>query len=400
MVTLLALIGLLINAPAVLRGEVITARLDWMPGLGLNANFFLDGLGLLFASLILGIGLLIIIFTLPGIFLTPVFGVLADRLGRKKVLAPSLFLFGIAGGLCGMTRDFSLLLTFRFLQGVGAASLGSINTTLIGDLFRGKQRVEAMGYNASVLSIAVAGYPFIGGLLASFGWFYPFYLPFLALPVGLVLLFRLDNPEPKQTQTLVAYLHSAFQSLKSRQAVLYFATSMVVFIILYGSYLTFTPLFLADRFAAGPFQIGLILSSMSLATALTSMYAGRLARRFGEKRLLIVSFLFYAGSLVLLPQILSFWLVVPVIALYGVGQGLNMPALQTLLVGLAPIEYRAAFMSMNGMVLRIGQTLGPLLMGGVYVLGGLSMTFYAGAILALAMFACFIFCAHDNDRPA
>ena len=61
-VTLLALIGLLINAPAVLRGEVLTARLDWLPGLGLNANFFLDGLGLLFAGLILGIGLLIIIY--------------------------------------------------------------------------------------------------------------------------------------------------------------------------------------------------------------------------------------------------------------------------------------------------------------------------------------------------
>jgi NADH:ubiquinone oxidoreductase subunit 5 (subunit L)/multisubunit Na+/H+ antiporter MnhA subunit len=34
----------------------------WLPGLGLNANFFLDGLGLLFAGLILGIGLLIIIY--------------------------------------------------------------------------------------------------------------------------------------------------------------------------------------------------------------------------------------------------------------------------------------------------------------------------------------------------
>ncbi|WP_425045661.1 monovalent cation/H+ antiporter subunit A [Primorskyibacter sp. S87] len=61
-VTLLALIGLLVNAPAVFRGEVITARLDWLPGLGLNANFMLDGLGFLFAGLILGIGLLIIIY--------------------------------------------------------------------------------------------------------------------------------------------------------------------------------------------------------------------------------------------------------------------------------------------------------------------------------------------------
>jgi len=62
MVTALALIGLLVNAPAVMRGEVVTARLDWLPGLGLNANFFLDGLGLLFAGLILGIGLLIILY--------------------------------------------------------------------------------------------------------------------------------------------------------------------------------------------------------------------------------------------------------------------------------------------------------------------------------------------------
>ena len=61
-VTLLALIGLLLHAPAVLRGETVSARLDWLPDLGLNANFQLDGLGLLFAGLILGIGLLIIIY--------------------------------------------------------------------------------------------------------------------------------------------------------------------------------------------------------------------------------------------------------------------------------------------------------------------------------------------------
>jgi multicomponent K+:H+ antiporter subunit A len=61
-VTLTALVGLLVHAPAVMRGEVIQYQLEWMPVLGLNANFFLDGLGLLFAGLILGIGLLIIIY--------------------------------------------------------------------------------------------------------------------------------------------------------------------------------------------------------------------------------------------------------------------------------------------------------------------------------------------------
>ncbi len=59
-VTLAAFIGLLTNLPAVLAGELVTARFDWIPVLGLNATFMLDGLGFFFACLILGIGLLII----------------------------------------------------------------------------------------------------------------------------------------------------------------------------------------------------------------------------------------------------------------------------------------------------------------------------------------------------
>ncbi len=59
-VSLAAFVGLLTNLPAVLAGEVVTARVDWMPELGLNFTLMLDGLGFFFAFLILGIGLLII----------------------------------------------------------------------------------------------------------------------------------------------------------------------------------------------------------------------------------------------------------------------------------------------------------------------------------------------------
>ncbi len=60
--TLLALTMLVILAPAVLRGEVIQAQIEWLPQLGLSASFFLDGLGLLFAGMILGVGSLIILY--------------------------------------------------------------------------------------------------------------------------------------------------------------------------------------------------------------------------------------------------------------------------------------------------------------------------------------------------
>jgi multicomponent K+:H+ antiporter subunit A len=60
--TVLALVMLGILAPDVLRGEVIEAEIEWLPQLGLSVSFFLDGLGLLFAGMILGVGLLITLY--------------------------------------------------------------------------------------------------------------------------------------------------------------------------------------------------------------------------------------------------------------------------------------------------------------------------------------------------
>jgi len=61
-VTLTALLLVLSQAPAVYDGEVVTWSVPWLPAIGLSFSFFLDGLGLFFAGLILGIGLLIIIY--------------------------------------------------------------------------------------------------------------------------------------------------------------------------------------------------------------------------------------------------------------------------------------------------------------------------------------------------
>ena len=148
------------------------------------------------------VGLLITVFTLPGIVLTPVLGVLSDRYGRKKILVPALSLFGAAGGAYVFARDFQLLLLLRAFQGMGAAALGTLNVTVIGDIYGGRERSAALGLNSSVLSVGTAGYPAIGGLLATFGWFYPFALPVVAIPIGVLVLFSLRNPEPLNEQGL------------------------------------------------------------------------------------------------------------------------------------------------------------------------------------------------------
>ena len=331
------------------------------------------------------IGLLITVFTLPGIFLTPLMGVLADRFGRKRIIVPSLILFGIAGGSCVFIRDFTLLLVFRFIQGVGAASLGSLNVTLIGDLFSGKERSAAMGYNASVLSVATAFYPAIGGSLATLAWYYPFALPFLSLPIGMIVLFSLKNPEPLHKKGFKEYLSSAFESMKKRKVITYYLASMFSFIILYGPYLTYFPLLMGSTFSAPPYIIGIIMSCMSIVTAVTASQLGKLVKLLPENTLLKISFALYALALLIIPFVSTLWqLLIPTV-IFGIAHGINIPTVQTLLAGFAPPEQRAAFMSINGMVLRIGQTVGPIMMGAVFLIWGISGTFIAGSIIAVFM---------------
>lgn len=329
------------------------------------------------------VGLLISVFTLPGIFLAPVAGVLADRYGRKTVLVPSLFLFALAGFACFFTRTFHLLLIFRFFQGIGAASLGSLNVTLIGDYYKGKDRAGVMGYNASFLSLSTATYPLIGGLLAGIGWYYPFLLPLLAIPVGLFVIFGLEEPEFHRNPHFFEYLKKAGKSLLRKEVIGVFALSVLTFIILFGAFLTYLPFLLSENFHFTPQKIGIFLSLSSFSTALVATLSGRLTAKFGSTGMLKIAFLLYTVVALSVPNIHSwYWMVLPVI-LFGTAQALNIPSLQTMLANLAPDEQRAIFMSTNGMVLRLGQTLGPPVIGIGYVLGNIEGVYYLAALISL-----------------
>jgi MFS family permease len=331
------------------------------------------------------VGGLITAFTLPGVVLTPVLGVLADRWGRKRLLIPSLMVFGLAGGACSLVRDFELLLALRFAQGIGAASLSVLYITLIGDLYRGESRTVAMGYNAGVVSLGTAIYPLIGGALATLGWAYPFVLPVLALPIGILVLFGLENPEPKVEQRLRSYLEQAWDSIRHPQAVALFALTLLTFVIIYGAYLTYLPFLMESAFRASPLAIGIAMSGMSLATALTSSQLGKLTKLGPQRSLLRASWALFAAALATIPLAPTLWALGIPILLLGLAQGLSIPNLQTLLASLAPIEHRGAFLSINGMILRLGQTLGPPLMGLVSGVWGIDSTFYASAGIAAGM---------------
>jgi len=332
------------------------------------------------------IGLLITIFTLPGMILTPVMGILADHYGRKTILVPSLFIFGIAGFLCTFAKSFEMLVLLRFIQGIGASSLGSMNVTLIGDIFSGNQRAAAMGYNSGVLSIGTASYPAVGGSLALVGWHYPFLLPLLAIPVGLLVIFRLKNPEPEAPQSLKQYLKNTWKNINQPKVWALFVINMLVFFIIYGTILTYFPLHLSKKFEVNTLIIGLVISSMSVTTAIAASLTGYLTKRYTVRKLLLTAYGIYIFAICLVPFVNRIIFIVPIILVAGFCHGIAMPNVQNLMVGMAPLTERAAFMSLNSMVLRTGQTLGPLFMGVMYSIANTEATFFAASGITLVMF--------------
>jgi MFS transporter, ACDE family, multidrug resistance protein len=250
----------------------------------------------------------------------------------------------------------------RLIQGMGASALGTLNVTVIGDIYAGRERSAALGYNSSVLSVGTASYPAIGGALAAFGWFYLFALVFLAIPIGLLVLFSLRNPEPRNEQRLKDYLGNVLSRLRNREVLGLLGASLLTFIILFGPQLTFLPILMDERFGAPSYLRGAMLSGASLTTALVSSQLGNLTGRFSEKTLLKMAFVLYAIALfAVAPAPNLMYLLIPAV-LFGVAQGINIPNVFSLLNAHAPTENRGAFMAVNGMSLRAGQTIGPLLM--------------------------------------
>ena len=329
------------------------------------------------------IGLLISVYTFPSFLFSPLTGIMADRFGRKRLLMPSLFLFGIFGGGCALAPDFNILLILRALQGMAGAPLMGVATAIIGDLFSGQKRAEAMGLNTTVMYGGYIIYPLVGGALASFAWNYPF-LPFLiSIPLGFVALIFLDCPEPKSEQGLQDYLGDALRYLKSLKVLWLFSATVITYILLYGAYLVYFSLLLGGRFHASPFTIGLFISIVGLITAITSFLVGRLSKRFSVVSLIIGAFVIYAVAVAIIPVVPNLWLCLLPTILFGIAHGLNLPIQRVIAASVAPLEHRAGFMAIHVTMVPLGMTIAPLIMGLVFTLTDLNVTFLIAAVIAL-----------------
>jgi len=113
-------------------------------------------------------------------------GALAARCGRRRMLIVGLAVFVLASLMCGLAPSAPFLNSARALQGVGAAIELSAALAELGHEFQGAERAKAFGFWGTLLGVAVAAGPLVGGVITSgFGWRWAF---LVNIPVGAALI--------------------------------------------------------------------------------------------------------------------------------------------------------------------------------------------------------------------
>jgi EmrB/QacA subfamily drug resistance transporter len=129
------------------------------------------------------------------------FGVIGDRIGRKRMLMIGMAAFGIFSLLTAYSKSPDQLIFARAAMGLGAAAVMPQTLSIISNVFDPRERARAIGIWATAVGIGVAIGPIVGGLLLAHFWWGSVFLinvPLTAVGVLAILLLvpESKNPNP------------------------------------------------------------------------------------------------------------------------------------------------------------------------------------------------------------
>ncbi len=137
-------------------------------------------------------------YTLVFAALLLVWGTLADRFGRRRILLLGVVLFGVSSVFAALSVSGELLIASRLVQGIGGSMILPASLSIINATFRGKERAIAFAVWGSTIGGMAAVGPLLGGWLTTyFSWRWAFGIN---VPLGIViiigvLLFAIESKE-------------------------------------------------------------------------------------------------------------------------------------------------------------------------------------------------------------
>ena len=340
-------------------------------------------------------GLTITFFSLPAGIAIPIMGFLADKIGRKKIIVPSLIIYGLGGIISGLSpiifnKSYAILLAGRVIQGIGAAGTAPIAMALVSDIFTSAERSKAQGTLESANGLGKVISPVLGAAIALIIWYALFFVyAFLAIPIAVAIWLVIQEPDLQtKDQSLSSYvgkIKSIFQT-KGTSLMGSYAAGSTVLLVLFGimSYLSDV---LETDFGLKGIIKGLALAVPVLAMSVTAFFSGKYLEKKQEqmKYFILVGLLLVAISLASMSIFKVNSVFLTAVVSTGIGTGLVLPAVNTLVTSSCRLEERGGITALYGGVRFLGVAAGPPSFS--FLLGyGKTVMFSFGAILPALAF--------------
>lgn len=342
------------------------------------------------------VGIVIAAYPIAETISGPVFGILADRLGRRRWIYIGLFIASALLFAFTLSTEVRYLIIIHGLEGVAAAMIVVSTLAMVTDVSTVSNRGREMGvYDFANLGGYVGGI-FVAGLLVQTHFLLvPFYFGSALALFGAVFAVRKVKEKARFRRSRVL---SPIQTLrylfKDRRAAGMFPIwlSVTTFI---GMALSFGP-----RFGPSPLLTSSILAGGVLVLAFTQPFFGHLSDTHGRDRLMMLGMLsligFFVTVIMMLRSQLSWLFFAPFVILFGAGSLAFPPAALALLGDFAPEKGRGTTMGVYSVVISLGTVVGPLLGGYLLDRYGVSSLFYAGLVILIAALAIAITLAGPN----
>jgi MFS transporter, ACDE family, multidrug resistance protein len=318
---------------------------------------------------------------------TPLFGILADRVGQQRLLLVSLVMYAIVGMAGGLVQEIWPLYVLRALLGIASGGIAAAGLGLIGKLYQGDTRTQVIGYVSTTLTLANIVYPLLGGLIGILNWRWAFGLYGLGLPIAVWV--RLSGRSARRIDPIAdtaAGPPPPFKKLITQWPTLRLLLSLILTTGTVYAMIAYLPLYLKTTIGAGTPIIGGMLAIQAVGAALISAIGIRpLGRRFGNLGSIGLALGLMAGMLLLIPNLTQLWAIGLVSIGFGMGVGLVMPNLYDALAKVAPAELQSSILAAGTGSGFLGQFLSPIVLGIVLAHSSLATVFYVAAAIDLGL---------------
>ncbi|KKK37771.1 MFS transporter [Mesobacillus campisalis] len=354
--------------------------------------------------------LIITVYSVVAIFLIPIAGYLSDRIGRKKVIIPSLFIAAIGGLLAGwaswqMDNGYWVILIGRALQGVGAAGSFPIVLPLVGDMFKNEEEVSsALGEIETSNTLGKVLSPILGSYLAGIIWF----LPFLSIPVfcaiSILLMLLLVKAPKKKSEALpfrdfIKKIRLIF-SENGRWLYAIFFIGIILMFVLFGVLFYLSDI-LESKYGITNVKKGLFLALPLGALCLSSFITGKLIK----ENQVLMKWIAFVGALLLgiSTAVLGFskdlWFLISIFLVGAIGIGASLPPLDSLITASIEKEERGTISSIYSSMRFIGVAAGPPVIA-IMMKNSEQMMFYLLTGLSIAAALATLFAIRPKKKGA